>query len=131
MVNLFVRPLMYICVFVISMLQIYNIQDEFVEAFLKIPCDIIPVEFDLPSIAQGEMVACLFVSLEVFQENVLTDKTFFHPQSFSSASSGENKRVRAESEKSKKACAVAKITKKMLNFPKKTKFKQDILLRIR
>jgi hypothetical protein len=89
------------------------------------------VEFDLPSIAMGEMVACLFVALGVFKEEVLDDKTFFHPQSFSSSSSGEGKKVRQESKKSKKANAVANITKKMLKNPKKVKFKKDILLRIR
>ena len=98
---------------------------------MKIPCDIIPVEFDLPSVAMGEMVACLFVALGIFQENALTDKSFFHPQSFSSASSGESRRIKHESETSKKASPVASITKQMLHIPKKMKLKKDILLRIR
>lgn len=76
-------------------------------------------------------MACLFVSLGMFHENALTNHTFFHPQSFSSSSSSEEKKVQKESENSKKASAVAKITKQMLKFPKQTKFKRDILLRIR
>lgn len=107
-------------------------QSEFIDAFLSIPCDIIPVEFDLPSVAMGEVVGCLFVALGIFNDDVLNDiKSFFHPQSFSSSSHGESVFVTKEHEKSKKATAVARVTKQMLKFPKNTKFKKDILLRTR
>lgn len=86
------------------------------------------MEFDLPSTAMGEMVACLYVSLGVFHEGVLEKKTFFHPQSFSSSSTREGKKVKNESEKSKIASDVPRITKNMFQNPKKTKFKEDILL---
>mmetsp|Transcript_28432 Transcript_28432/g.48060 ORF Transcript_28432/g.48060 Transcript_28432/m.48060 type:complete len:533 (-) Transcript_28432:2918-4516(-) len=104
--------------------------DEFIDAFLSIPCDIIPVEFDLPSVAMGEMVACLYVALGVFHEDVLKNpKVFFHPQSYSSASRSEDNFAKHEAEKSKKASPVGRITKAMLKHPKNTTFKKDILLR--
>ena len=107
------------------------LQDEFIDAFLSIPSDIIPVEFDLPSVAMGEMVACMYVALGVFKGDILNDMTFFHPQSFSSASAGESNMVQKEAKMSKKASAVARITKSMLKTPQKTVFKKDILLRIK
>lgn len=89
------------------------------------------MDFDLPAVAMGETVACLFVALGVLREDALTTTpmTFFHPQSFSSSSNRETELARKENMGVKKATAVAAVTKSMMVNPKLTKFKKDILLR--
>ena len=76
-------------------------------------------------------MACLFVALGVFRVDALSDKVFFHPQSFSSASMGEVREMQKETKKSKLRCAVAKISKD--NFANRdiTTFKKDIALRLK
>lgn len=104
---------------------------EFIEAFLSNKCSVVPIEFDLLSVANGEAVACLYAALGIFKEDALPSSSFFHPQTFSSSSSYEINAARAETKNLKSVQAVPFISKDMLNYPRKTKFKRDILLRLK
>ena len=106
-------------------------QGEFIEAFLSNKCSVVPIEFDLLSVANGEAVACLYAALGIFKEDALPSSSFFHPQTFSSSSSYEINAARAETKNLKSVQAVPFISKDMLNYPRKTKFKRDILLRLK
>ncbi|CAE7756897.1 unnamed protein product [Symbiodinium microadriaticum] len=58
---------------------------EFLDAFVLLPCDQVPLEFDFQAIASAELVACILCELGLLPESALQSSVFFHPQSFSAS----------------------------------------------